>query len=259
AGFPPPLRPGAHLQDDQADARLDPAETPHTRGCRPLDLARDRRPHPATTRPGCRGRSPPPLGEAGRAVPAHPGPRPPRVSQPPPAPALPGPRAETLNARTREASWLEEPAPGHPSRRGQNNQTPRNHHRTKQDESPQRLNFKLSCLVWARRWLRRWPAGGAGVREAVVPWTGCRICVGRRLWGRGAGWVAVSGGVVVVAYAVGGVWGGWCRRHSGQVGGGPSFVLSGGSAGEWGGRGRWVPVQRVRRRRSWETRRIVPG
>ncbi len=32
------------------------------------------------------------------------------VQEPPPAPALPGPRTETLNTRTWNAPWLEEPA-----------------------------------------------------------------------------------------------------------------------------------------------------
>lgn len=129
--------------DDQADARLDPAETADTPGRGPLDLARHRGPHPAPAPPRGRVRPPPPLGEAGRTVPAHPGTSPPRVSQPPPVPALPGPRAESLNTRTRAPSWIKEPTSGHPPRRGQNDQAPRNHHRTKQDESPQRLKPKL--------------------------------------------------------------------------------------------------------------------
>lgn len=62
------------------------------------------------------------------ARPAHPGPSPPRVSEPPPAPALSGPCTETLNSRLWTAPWIEEPAPRHPLRRGQDRETTREHH-----------------------------------------------------------------------------------------------------------------------------------
>ncbi len=44
ADVPPQIRPRTHLPHDQADARLDPAEAPHSRGRGPLDLARHHRP-----------------------------------------------------------------------------------------------------------------------------------------------------------------------------------------------------------------------
>ena len=84
------------------------------RGRRPLDVADHRRPHPAPAHPRSRRGPPPPLGKAGRVRTAHPGPRPPRVSEPPPTPALPGPLTETLNTRTRKATWIEEPPPHDP-------------------------------------------------------------------------------------------------------------------------------------------------
>lgn len=52
--------------------------------------------------------------EPGRLTPA----RVRRGFEPPPAPALPDPRAKTLNPRTWQATWLEKPAARHPLRRG---------------------------------------------------------------------------------------------------------------------------------------------
>ncbi|MBB3724566.1 hypothetical protein [Nonomuraea dietziae] len=60
----------------------------------------------------------------------HPCTRPPRVQEPPPTSRLPGPCAETQPARPRTPARLEESAPCHPLRRGQDDQTPRHHRRT---------------------------------------------------------------------------------------------------------------------------------
>lgn len=62
-----------------------------------------------------------PWEKAGRARSAHPGPGPPRVSAPPPAPRLPGPRAQTVR-----------PGPGRPL--GSKNRQPA----TRYDVSPAR-------------------------------------------------------------------------------------------------------------------------
>jgi hypothetical protein len=72
---------------------------------------------------------------------AHPGPGPPRVSEPPPAPALSGAYTETLNTRTRKATRIQESPPHGPLWRREDDQTPRECHRARQ---PQRLKHKLS-------------------------------------------------------------------------------------------------------------------
>jgi hypothetical protein len=74
AGVPAQIRPGAHIQNDQTDAGLDPPEAPHRRGGGPVDLAGLRRPHPTPPRPATGRGSPPPLGEASRTRSAHPPP-----------------------------------------------------------------------------------------------------------------------------------------------------------------------------------------
>jgi hypothetical protein len=96
------------------DPRLGPAEAPHPRGRRPLDLADHRRPHPAEAPPPGRRRFAAPLGATGRAGPADPRACPPRVPEPPPAPRLPGPCTQTLTPRAGAATRLEEPAARHP-------------------------------------------------------------------------------------------------------------------------------------------------
>jgi hypothetical protein len=82
------------------------------------------------------------------ARPPDPGPGPPRVPQHPPGTALPGQRTETRQARPRPPARLEEPAPGHPPRRGQNRQA-----RRAQEENPQAegLNSKLRCWPYHGR------------------------------------------------------------------------------------------------------------
>jgi hypothetical protein len=107
--LPPPLRRGAHLPPLQADPRPDPAPPARLRGGRPLDLARDRRPHPNPPRPPARCRPPPPLGATGGTEQAHPRPRPTRVPQPPHED--PFGRADP---RDRTAAWREATNPPNP-------------------------------------------------------------------------------------------------------------------------------------------------
>nr|WP_259408211.1 transposase [Streptomyces akebiae] len=141
AGVPEEVRHRASLQADETDPRVDPSEAAHPRSRRVPDLADHRRAHPdpASAR---RGRRPAAaVGEACRARPAHPGPRPPGVSEPPAAPVLPRPCTETLNTRPGKATWLEEPAARHPLRRGQDREATREHHRTKPTQT---IKNKLS-------------------------------------------------------------------------------------------------------------------
>ncbi|RPF31138.1 DDE superfamily endonuclease [Streptomyces sp. TLI_185] len=131
AGVSTQVRHRAPLQADETDPRLDPSEAANPRGRRALDLADHRRAHPDP--PPARGNRRPAaaVGEVRRARPAHPGPSPPGISEPPPAPALPCSCTKTLNTRPGTATWLEEPAARHPLRRGQDRETTREHHRTK--------------------------------------------------------------------------------------------------------------------------------
>ena len=88
------------------------------------------------------GRRPaPPLGTARRARAADPGPGPPRVSEHPRGAALPGWCAETRQARPRTATRLEEPAPGTPPRRRENDEEGPH---TQSTTRTHRLNDKLS-------------------------------------------------------------------------------------------------------------------
>jgi hypothetical protein len=74
----------------ETDSRLDPAEDPHPRSRRPLDLADHRRPHPASPGPAAGRRPAPPLGTPGPARTAHPRPGPPQLSEHPGADRPPG-------------------------------------------------------------------------------------------------------------------------------------------------------------------------
>lgn len=122
--LPAQIRPGAHLSPAQAVPRLDAAAASRPAGGGPVDLAGDRRTHPA---PSCRtahGRPTQTLGED------HPcrrdadtDSRPARVPAHPPAPRPPGPCTKTQPSRPRTPARLQKPAPRAPLRRRQDRQT----------------------------------------------------------------------------------------------------------------------------------------
>ena len=122
-------------------------ETPRPGRRRPVDLARPRLLRPAPPRPPPRRRHPAALAAALPARPPHPRPGPPRVPEHPPGAARSGQRAETRQTRTRTPARIEEPAPGHPPRRGQDRQA-----RRAQEEDPQAegLNNKLRTCPGTR-------------------------------------------------------------------------------------------------------------
>jgi DDE superfamily endonuclease len=121
-----------NVQVLQAGPRLDPAQAARPGRRRPVDLAHPRLLRPAAARPPPRRRHPPALAAALPARPPDPRPGPPRVPEHPPDAARSGQRAETRQARTRPPARLNEPAPSHPPRRGQNRQA-----RQAQEENPQ--------------------------------------------------------------------------------------------------------------------------
>lgn len=88
------------------------------RGRRSLDVAGDRRSHPAPARPSASRRPAAAVGEEGRAEQAHPGQSPPGVPEPPREDALPGACTETHHARPRPPTRLQEPPTGTTPRRG---------------------------------------------------------------------------------------------------------------------------------------------
>jgi DDE superfamily endonuclease len=89
------------------------------------------------------GRRPaPPLGTARPARAAHPGPRPPRVQEHPREGLPPGRCAETRQTRPGQATRVEEPPPGTPLGRGQDDEE--GAHAQGQTRTP-RLNGKLAC------------------------------------------------------------------------------------------------------------------
>ena len=109
-----------------------------------MDLAHPRLLRPAVSRPPPRRRHPAALAAALPARPPDSRPGPPRVPEHPPDAARSGRRTETRQTGTRPATGIEEPAPRHPPRRGQDR-----HERPAQEENPQAegLNNKLrACL-----------------------------------------------------------------------------------------------------------------
>lgn len=119
AVLPSPLRHRAHIPPVQADFRLDQAPASQLGSGRPVDLDRNRCLCPAPARSPAGHRPPQALGEAGRAEQAHARPRAQRVQEPASEDRLPGWCTETVPPRPRQAARLEEPPPGHPTRRGQ--------------------------------------------------------------------------------------------------------------------------------------------
>ena len=103
----------------QAGPGLDRPEDPRPRGRGPVDLADHRLPRPALARPrpGCRPA--PALAAPGPARPPDPRTGPAGIPGHPRHTARSHSRTETRQTRPRQTSRLEEPAPGHPSRRGQ--------------------------------------------------------------------------------------------------------------------------------------------
>ena len=150
AGVPAPLRYRTHIQVPETGTRLDPAQAPRPGRRRPVDLAHPRLLRPAVSRPPPRRRHPAALAAALPARPPYSRPGPPRVPEHPSGAARSGRRAETRQTRTRPATGIEEPAPGHPPRRGQDR-----HKRPAQEENPQAegLNNKLrACLRTRLLW-----------------------------------------------------------------------------------------------------------
>ncbi|WP_438452975.1 hypothetical protein [Streptomyces asiaticus] len=83
AGIPAQIRPGTHLQKDEADVGVDRSQTPRASRRRPLDLACHRCPHPTPPRPPPRTRPPQTLGTASTQGTPHTSTCPPRISPPP--------------------------------------------------------------------------------------------------------------------------------------------------------------------------------
>lgn len=159
ASVSPAFRPGAHLPVPQADTRLDPAPHPHPRAGRPLELAHHHRPHPTPPRPRPHLRSPPTMGETRhRAAPNDPGPRSPRVSEPPREHRSTGQCTETLTTRPRTPTRFPQPASRHPPRRRQKDHDDRDN---QHEQGSCRLNDKLRpglpprCIQAARALLSR--------------------------------------------------------------------------------------------------------
>ena len=124
----------------QAGPRLDQAETARPRRRRPVDLADPRllRPALARPRPGCRPA--PALAAPGPARPPDPRTGPAGIPGHPRHTARSHSRTETRQTRPRQTARLEEPAPGHPSRRGQGRHQEDN---AGNHAEPGRLNAKL--------------------------------------------------------------------------------------------------------------------
>jgi hypothetical protein len=121
----------AHIQIPQAGPRLDPPETARPGRRRPLDLADHCLLRPAVSRPAPRRRPAPALAAALPARPPHPSPCPRRLPAHPPGTPRSRQRAETLQARPRPPSRIEEPPARHPPRRRQARQANRD-----QDQEP---------------------------------------------------------------------------------------------------------------------------
>jgi hypothetical protein len=100
----------------QADPWVDQAPAPQPGSGRPVDLARDRRPRPASPRPTAGHRPPQALGEADRTEQTDTRPRTQRVQEPAREDRLSSRYTDTVTPRTGPAARLEEPPPRHPAR-----------------------------------------------------------------------------------------------------------------------------------------------
>lgn len=96
---------------------LDQAPAPQLGSGRPVDLTRDRRIRPASTRPTAGHRPPQALGEADRAEQTDTRARPQRVQEPAREDRLSSRRTETVPPWPWQTARLEEPPPRHPARR----------------------------------------------------------------------------------------------------------------------------------------------
>jgi hypothetical protein len=161
---PSKIRHRAHIPASEADPGLDRAAAPRPGGSGPLDLAGDRRPHPAAPGPATGHRPAPALGEATGSRPAHPGPRAARVSEPTREDPVASACAQTLPARPRATAGLEESPPRAPPRRRTGpghrrgipqTRPPQERHQT----PPNRLNGKLSLDGFTHPWIAEPPSG----------------------------------------------------------------------------------------------------
>jgi hypothetical protein len=103
-----------------------------------------------TCRPRSNASQTPPLGTTSRTEPAHPHPRPPRLSEHPRHQLPASRRTETRDRRPWTPTRLTKPTASTPLRRRQNRQTRPEHHRP---QAARRLKNKLKSLL--KNWFRR--------------------------------------------------------------------------------------------------------